>query len=443
MRDRAYRKRLVADLPKWQAEGWVTPQGAGAILAALPEGRALFGIVGIVATLGGLLLGLSVIAFVGANWDAIPRLMRFTLLAMALALAYVVAASLERRKLHMFSEAAMLVAGLIFAAAIALVGQSYHLAGDFSGAVLLWMIGVFAAALLTGSATMTVLGLIGGGYWSWMAVFDLDMGPHWAGLVPILVGGAIATVIDSRNTRILAVLALIYWLGLSIAASGDRYDWSYAGGMALGVVTGLALFGLGALLAALPNERIAALGQAMLWPALAVVVVVIGVEQIAWDPSIGEQGLLTLTVAGIAIAVALAAAALWQKGLSVVDVGAVALIGLMALIFALNLPESDFWRRLAGGVMVILTALWLINLGQSGEVPGAKSVGLAALGIEVVYLYVATLGGLFYTAIGFLLGGVLLIGLAWSLYKLDRFLSRRRGDGGGTAASPIAGEVAS
>ena len=83
--------------------------------------------------------------------------------------------------------------------------------------------------------------------------------------------------------------------------------------------------------------------------------------------------------------------------------------------------------------MVIVMALWLVSLGQTGAVPGAKSVGLAVLGIEIVYLYVATLGGLFYTAIGFLLGGVLLIGLAWGLYRLDRFLAGRR-SGGSVAA---------
>ena len=35
MNDTAYRKRLAADLPKWREAGWVTADGATAILAAV------------------------------------------------------------------------------------------------------------------------------------------------------------------------------------------------------------------------------------------------------------------------------------------------------------------------------------------------------------------------------------------------------------------------
>ena len=43
------------------------------------------------------------------------------------------------------------VGAIIFGAGIALVGQMYHLGGDFAGGMLLWAIGALAAAALTGS----------------------------------------------------------------------------------------------------------------------------------------------------------------------------------------------------------------------------------------------------------------------------------------------------
>ena len=186
MLDRAYRKRLAADLPKWRDAGWVTPDGAGAILGALPAGRAALGLATIVGMFGGLLVGLGVIAFVGANWQDIPRLARLALLAATLALAYGSAGALERRSLRVFAEVALLIAGLVFAATIALVGQSYHLSGAFSDAIVLWLVGIFAAAALTGSPTMTALGLIGGGFWTYLLTVDLGAAPHWLGLVPVL-----------------------------------------------------------------------------------------------------------------------------------------------------------------------------------------------------------------------------------------------------------------
>ena len=213
MLDRAYRKRLVADMPKWREAGWVSEIGAAAILESMSAGRAAFGLATIVGMLGGLLVGLGVIAFVSANWQEIPRFSRFVLLAGAMALAYAAAGLLDRRKLRVFSEVALLIAGLVFAAAIALVGQSYHLSGEFADAILLWLIGIFAAAVLTASPAMTVLGLVGGGFWTWTVTFDLGAAPHWAGLLPVLVGGAIATIVGSRSLRVLAVLALIFWIG--------------------------------------------------------------------------------------------------------------------------------------------------------------------------------------------------------------------------------------
>ena len=342
-----------------------------------------------------------------------------------MALAYAAAGLLDRRKLRVFSEVALLIAGLVFAAAIALVGQSYHLSGEFADAILLWLIGIFAAAVLTASPAMTVLGLVGGGFWTWTVTFDLGAAPHWAGLLPVLVGGAIATVVGWRSLRVLAVLALIFWIALAIGSCGDRYDWSFVGGMALGVAVALVLFALGALLTTIGSGRIAALGNDMLWPALASVLVVAGVEQAASHASTGEQTLTTLTVVAVAVAAAFAVVAFMRKGLAAVDIGAVALVGVGALLFALNVPAEELWARLAGGAILIVAALWAINLGQTGAVAAAKTTGLVALGLEIIYLYVVTFGTLMDTAVAFLLGGVLFIVLAWGLYRLDRHLAGR------------------
>jgi uncharacterized membrane protein len=151
MLDAGYRKRLAADLPKWLDAGWLSADGAAAILASTNSGRhATFGLSAILGTLGALLLGLAVIAFVGSQWDAVPRIVRFGLIVAAMLIAYAAAFEFDRRNLRIFAEAGVLAAGIIFAAGIALVGQTYDLSGDFAGAVLLFEAGVLAAALVTG-----------------------------------------------------------------------------------------------------------------------------------------------------------------------------------------------------------------------------------------------------------------------------------------------------
>src|SRR5688572_17459677 len=119
MTDNGYRKRLAADLPKWLDAGWVTREGATQILgSAGGERRATFGVAAILGTLGALLLGLGVVAFVGSSWEETPRIFRLALILAAMVVASAAAFEFGRRDLRIFAEAGMLAAGLVYAGAI-------------------------------------------------------------------------------------------------------------------------------------------------------------------------------------------------------------------------------------------------------------------------------------------------------------------------------------
>ena len=81
----SYRRRLEQDLLRWQQEGWVTPEGVPGILGSLQTPRAAFRMSGLVAVLGALLLSVGVIGLIAANWETIPRLVRFWLLVATMA----------------------------------------------------------------------------------------------------------------------------------------------------------------------------------------------------------------------------------------------------------------------------------------------------------------------------------------------------------------------
>jgi uncharacterized membrane protein len=426
MTDSGYRKRLAADLPKWLDAGWVTAEGATAILGSVGAGRrATFGLAAILGTLGALLLGLGVIAFVGANWDEMPRLFRLGLIGLALVVAYAAAFEFDRRELRVFAEAGTLAAGLVFAGAIALVGQMYHLSGDFEGAVLLFEVGVLGAALFTGSPTMTVVALLAAGYWTWLGTVDSETVPHWPSLVAIVVGIVIATVQSSRYGRIVAILAFMFWAAVTIAGFATKYDWSFAAGMMVFVGAALAVWAFGAAVATFNQlPRLDALGEAVLWPGLFAILAAVGVLQLVETPSV-EQPALFGALALVVLAVALAAVAFLRKGLALVDLIAVTAIGAASVVFALFVPEVEFWARVAGGVIVVVAAIWAVLLGQSGRHPIGKSIGLAAFGLEVIYLYVRTFGTLLDTAVAFLGGGVLFVLLSFVLYRVDRMLAGR------------------
>ena len=159
MSERAYRERLEADLARWQAEGLLPPKSADAIRATLrpvPEGITIATVVGIV---GGLLIAAAFLAFIAANWTAIARPLRFAILLAGIAGAYGVGALFDRAERNHLADLSVGVGSIIFGAAIALVGQMYHLGDDFAGGMLLWAAGALAAAALTGSHSALAVAL--------------------------------------------------------------------------------------------------------------------------------------------------------------------------------------------------------------------------------------------------------------------------------------------
>ncbi len=440
MHDAAYVRRLAEDLPKWRQAGYVTEAGAAAILAGAKEGkRSAFGMAAVVGTIGALLIGLGIIAFIGANWEAMPRIWRFGLLIVGLALSYVAAGAFLSRGFRVFSEAALLLAGLIFAAAIALIGQTYHLSGDFAGAVMLWEAGMIGAALLTGSAVTTMLAVIGGGYWLWLATIENNVLPHWQSLAVILAGGAIATAMNARPSRVVAVLAFGFWVAVTTIAYAIRFDLPFAGTMALLATAALAVWAIGAALATFdPRSRASALGVDMQWPALAAMLAALGLAQTSgiWGNAPTTQAwVMPAFVLGV-FAVLLAGYGYVRRSLTALEPIAVALIGIAAIGFALWTPPGELEERLAGGGIVLIAALWVTSLGQTAQHRG-KTLGLFAFGAEVLYLYVVTLGTQFDTALAFLAGGVLFIALAYGLFRLDRYMSRGQGPPAAPPAGPL------
>ncbi|BCJ91973.1 membrane protein [Terrihabitans soli] len=428
MNDSKYKKRLAEDLPGWRDKGWITKDGEAAILASLPAGHAPgFGLAAVVAVLGTLLIGFGIFAFVGANWDYMPRFFRFLLLVALIGAAYGGGAFLQSRNLPRFADAAVLLGGFAFAAGIALVGQTYHMAGEFADAILLWLVGALAAALLTRSVSGTVLALAGAVYWTWVVTVESKIGPHFGGLLAVLIGGSIAVWLDSRMARVAAILALGFWIVVTTMHLGSAYNWPAQGYMAMLACIALTVWTAGLAMTTLPKDkapRTIKMGHDLLTPALGGFILAAGFLQVALEFSSGSDNTVWIGIAVASLVAALVLAGLAQQrgALRFVDVAAVAALGGAVICIGLWNDADDFGGRLAAGTVVILGALWWISLGHAGHPIGNK-LGLFAFGAEVLYLYAVTLGSLIDTALAFLVGGVLFIALAFLLFRLDKRLA--------------------
>jgi uncharacterized membrane protein len=210
MFERAYRQRLEADVALWQAEGVITPATGEAIRNSLPPLGAGINIPVMVGIVGGLLIAAAFLAFVAANWTEIPRVLRFAILLTGIAAAYGVGAAFAHGGRSVLADLAASVGAIIFGAAIALVGQMYHLGDDFAAGLLLWAGGALAAAALTGSRGALAVALAAGSVWSGTRVFDagdphLLFVPFWA------LSAILALAWNSRVAAHLVTLAALAW----------------------------------------------------------------------------------------------------------------------------------------------------------------------------------------------------------------------------------------
>jgi uncharacterized membrane protein len=259
MFDKTYRQRLEADLAQWEADGVIAPAAATSIRSALPPLSPGINIAVVVAIVGGLLIAAAFLAFVAAHWTEIARLLRFAILIAGMVVAGGLGAWFAATGRNVLADLCASIGAIIFGAGIALVGQMYHLGEDFAGGMLLWSIGAFAAALLTGSRGALAVALVAACIWTCMRNYDAHDVLHLPFVAVWLIAAALALAWNSRVAAHLVAVALLPWwiaTSLRFELDGAQPSFVLANGAAL-------LFGAGLAIAAAPLPRARRLGTVL------------------------------------------------------------------------------------------------------------------------------------------------------------------------------------
>src|SRR5665647_109522 len=249
MFERGYRQRLDADLTRWQGDGIITPAAGAAIRAALPPLSPAVNIATVVGIVGGLLIAAAFLAFIAANWTAIARPARFAILLAGIVGAYGIDNAMAHAERKALADIAACVGSIVFGAAIALVGQMYHLGEDFAGGMMLWSVGALVAAVATGSRGALAVALAAGCVWSGMRMFETSQAPHLPFVAFWLIAASLAVAWNSVVARhLIAVAALAWWgvteFNVAVHVTGSGAPATLAGGAALLLGAGLALASL-------------------------------------------------------------------------------------------------------------------------------------------------------------------------------------------------------
>jgi hypothetical protein len=220
----SYKQQLERDLDRWVGSGLVPAENRAAILQSVPEGVRPDAATAL-AWVGGVLAGVALIAFVAANWDALPRLAKFALVLGLYAASAGAAAWFSRAGRPNAANGLLTFAAFAFAAAIGLTGQIFDIAGDERTA--LYAAGVGAAALaLAGRGSgpaIAAVWFVGASDFGAVRLFDQNQGSDVAGLI---LAAPLAAALAMRwksvplaHAAALGVIAAAVWLGLRLHAS--------------------------------------------------------------------------------------------------------------------------------------------------------------------------------------------------------------------------------
>lgn len=316
----SYRKRLERDLEDWIGRGLVPAESRAAILDSVGEARRLDAATAL-AVIGGLLAGVAVIALVAANWSDIPRLARFAVILAAFLGVAGAGAWASARGRPVASQVLLVVAGLVFAAAIGLTGQIFDIAGDPQ------------AALRGAGLAAALLALAGGS--------------PWAGTLALVFLG----LAEFAGVRMQPVAPWPWWLGVAAAAgAGLAVRWrSQLLAHAAGVVAWgayLQLFG-----------RIA---QGSVWPILAVAALSVGLAFIARRAR-ETSGAAAATLYGW-----------WTLSALMCVAAAIAKLSGMAAL-------SDSAKGIPFSVAMLLLSAGVVALGRVDRHGGVTAVGVVGL----------------------------------------------------------------
>ncbi|MDJ0366236.1 DUF2157 domain-containing protein [Hymenobacter sp. H14-R3] len=219
------RKFLDTESPAWVSEGLITEDQRRRLLARYPP--ELVQAVGLLPLLGSILVGLSALSVVAANWQSLPTAVRLGLLLGSLLAAYTAGEYFLRRGNRRVGHGLLSLGLVLFGAGIILTSQLFQLVGyDVSG-LLAWVVAGVLLSYLYDSQSLILLPIVIGaavqtyctqalGTFSYatVALVALGSGYRWWRRPDALVATILA-------------LGLLWQAGLWVAVSHAKITWFF------------------------------------------------------------------------------------------------------------------------------------------------------------------------------------------------------------------------
>lgn len=429
MNERGFGKRLAQELPRWEAQGWVSAEGRAAILADFAARQAKPAWASALALAGAVLLGVGVITWFAAHWNEMSKLAKLVLVFLALIASHAGNGFCQTRgAMPKLAQGMVLLSVFFFGAAIMLVGQIYHIDAHFPDGLALWAAGGLLTAWLFASQPALLAALALAAVWTWSEQFDYRV-MNW----PLLGFLALAAVPLARHDWPLAARGwggvLLLWLAGWHAQTWIGPLWDSTAHLRLFALQVLGVAGLWTLAqaSAQPFARalrgdflLAALAGAFLFTFPDLDLRLSRRAEAAWPWLAALAVTAAFFLAGVACLLRASELPPPRRAL------AAALAAAFALLLAVEVvvPRSGSVPALFWNALFLALLYWVGDLGIRHADRQLVNRAFAGFSIWVLARYFDTFWTLFDRALFFMAGGLLLLAGGGWLERRRRALLR-------------------
>ncbi len=353
--------------------------------------------------------------YVAANWQGLGKLERLLILGTTMVAAYGAAGWLFVRARSNYAQAAVLLGCALFGANIMLLGQTYHMSAHWPNGILLWAVGVSAAALIIPSKPALALTILLFGLWTFGETLEADS-PHLLYLIPFALMCAVGWVWKWRPSLHLLTLSFLIWLAINLAFFVANKDWDETHLFTLYVLAATAL-----LSATMIKETFFFQTAGQRYGFFAIF---FSYFLLQLSGGASESETAWLLVAGVLASVCAVAIvlALVSDNIRLLDAGILMLVVISAIAAPYIVDSTGALSRYVYAALYIGLAVWAVDFGLEKDDAFIVNLVFTAFGAEVLWLYFSTFSTLLNQAIFFAIGGIILIASAVVLERVRRQL---------------------
>ncbi len=412
-------------------------------------------LVRVISILGSILVALGIMLFLGKNWQVIPISVKLVIICVSIIVAYGSGYYMRflRTDYAKIGSALFLLGAILYAAGVFLVAQMFHTNANPSTLFLLSTLGMLPFAIFFKEESVFVLASFSSLLWSGFATFYDNsffffgsgqpvQSPHYWYLcifVPML---ALTITQNMRNGFASMVTMFYVWFGIFLGVLSARDE------SLLGVF--VVLYLLLGFIFMLTARVVAEWKQNTLTPILyffGAVASAIALYLLSWNDLLYQisrynlfSGALWYLCASLFIILGILFVTYFMKGMSGIhrnlmmrEGGVLALISIFLLIYwglPIETPKSYFYSSsgdfhpyvLPWNVALLAFNVLLIVVGYFERKQGYINIGILFFLLHVMSRYFDVFALRLGTSFSFIIGGLLLIGLAIGLERYRRTL---------------------